>query len=921
MASRAAARRRSAGAVGVLAVLFALTTTGAWAGTEAPQDSPTTAPTEPTPSESPSPDPTQTAEPSPSPTPTVTESPSPSPTPAEAPDDEGEDSEDSEDSEDEDSDEDSDDDSDEDDSEDQPAPDDEPTTDEPGDPTTDASPPSGSPGTIDLTTGEPQRYIPAGLRFVAADEEYNRADASFIATPDSGLAPLTVSFTNESTCDGEEEECSYYWWNFGNGQTSDEEDPPDVTYVKPGTYQVSLTVKYVEFFSFTERAAAAAEDSSPSCGLHEDEISYRVHCDTATKSVTLTGPPDASFTAVPSSGPAPLSVKFKDTSTGDIGSRSWAFNGPACGDASATAKQFSETFTTVGKCKITLTVESPPLPGPEPEQTDGPEFSGPAVFDPGCNCEVSSASKTITVTKAPVIAPTPTPGDDDDSDNDDGDSNDSDDDGDDVTGVFLPPNQPPLTDEPSPEPTEPSPAPTQSAKPTTTTPTETVDPKPASWITGEGAPAAGIALMILAAVIGSLGGLSMAGRRVALVADRDENTIQRHVAARDAEGWGDRSFTWRFPGHRLIDAASVVLPDRLFRFSPLVGRIAEDGSEFRAMFGTLWLATPLAGIALGLASAAAAGGRALPPSAWLVMAGAVLATFDAFSGALAVTLFAGAALVGGLGAVEGGPDTVHSLLVILAIGFLWMAIPLIGSAIRPFRRLGDGSLRHRWDVVGDGLIAALLCGWVAQKLTQAMDLFAGQKTGLPEHANTVALVVMGAVGLRVAMEHFSVSAYPLRLQQVEGEDPPPPLLISSILGAFIRTAIFGFIGYAFIGSCWQLWLGIGLFFIPQLIDHIREAFPNVGMVRRILPRGVVEIFILVVACTLAARFAMSEGGGGLTGLRLAFLLIAVPPALLGVLRAVAEDPDESGNTTWPREILGAVIVAVTAVLAARGWDY
>ena len=339
------------------------------------------------------------------------------------------------------------------------------------------------------------------------------------------------------------------------------------------------------------------------------------------------------------------------------------------------------------------------------------------------------------------------------------------------------------------------------------------------------------------------------------------------------------------------------------------------------MFGTLWLATPLAGIALGIASASAAGGRALPPSVWLVAAGAVLATFDAFSGAIAVILFAGAALVGGLGGAEGGPDTVHALLVILAIGFLWMAIPLIGSAIRPFRRLGDGSIRHRWDVVGDGLIAALLCGWVAQKLTEAMDLFAGQKTGLPEHANTVAIVVMSAVALRVTMEHFAMSAYPQRLQQVEGEDPPSPFLASVVLGAFIRTAVFGFIGYAFIGSCWQLWLGIGLFLIPQLIDHLRERFRNIGFIHRILPRGVVEIFILVVTCTLIARYAMNQTPDEFTGLRLAFLLIAIPPALLGALRVFAEDADETGDNSWARQFLGAIIVAVTAVLAARGWDY
>jgi hypothetical protein len=349
--------------------------------------------------------------------------------------------------------------------------------------------------------------------------------------------------------------------------------------------------------------------------------------------------------------------------------------------------------------------------------------------------------------------------------------------------------------------------------------------------------------------------------------------------------------------------------------------VTEDGSEFRAMFGSLWLMTPLAGIALGAAAADAVGSRALPPPAWLLIAGAILATFDAFSGALAVIVFVLAALLGGLGHAAGGPDTVHSLLVLLVIGFLWTTIPLIGSAIRPFRRLGDGSVRHTWDRLADGVIAALLCGWVAQKLVKAMDLFAGQKTGLPAHANTVAIVVIAAVALRVALEHFAMASYPQRLQQVEGEDPPRPFLASIVAGAFIRTAIFGFIGYAFIGFCWQLWLGVGLFLIPQLIDHLRERFRNIGLVQRLLPRGIVEIFILVVACTLAARYAMGHSADELSGVRLAFLLIAVPPALLGILRALSEDTDETRTTPWSREFLGAIIVVATTILAARGWDY
>ena len=59
------------------------------------------------------------------------------------------------------------------------------------------------------------------------------------ATPESGTAPLDVSFTgSNSTDDGT---IVSYSWDFGDGNTSDEADPQH-TYTSPGTYQVSLTV-------------------------------------------------------------------------------------------------------------------------------------------------------------------------------------------------------------------------------------------------------------------------------------------------------------------------------------------------------------------------------------------------------------------------------------------------------------------------------------------------------------------------------------------------------------------------------------------------------------------------------------------------------------------------------------------------------
>lgn len=428
-----------------------------------------------------------------------------------------------------------------------------------------------------------------------------------------------------------------------------------------------------------------------------------------------------------------------------------------------------------------------------------------------------------------------------------------------------------------------------------------------------------VALMLVGAVIGALGrgGLS---RQAAFIADRDDDRGAHDVTQTDAEGWGDRSFTWRFPGHGLIDAASAVIPVRLARFSPLLGRLTDDGSELRAMLGSLWLAAPVAGAALGVAAVGATHGTAVPPPLWMLIAGAVLGTLDAFAGLLAVGIYTVAALASGAITDTAKPDPVHSVLVILGLSFLWMAIPLIGSAIRPFRRLGDRSVRHVWDRAGDIVIAALLCGWVAQKLIGAMDLFAGQPTGLPQHANLMALIIMGAVTLRIATEHFALVAYPKRLNVVEAADEfPQPFLWSTVAGALARSAVFGFIGYAFIGWCWQLWLGTAVFLIPQLIEHLRDRFRTIPAVHRILPRGIVEIFVLIVACTIVARYAMSHSANPMSGIQMAFLLIALPPAILGALSLFTED--RTGKPNWMGELAGAAVLAATAALAFHGWDY
>lgn len=435
---------------------------------------------------------------------------------------------------------------------------------------------------------------------------------------------------------------------------------------------------------------------------------------------------------------------------------------------------------------------------------------------------------------------------------------------------------------------------------------------------------------VTALAIGGVGGLSSASARVVASGRGGSQFFSRDDGLDLAEvpeehggtGPGDRSPSWRFPGYQFTDAASLVVPGVLAKRSPFLARLAGDGSEFRAMFGSLWLLTPLVGAILGALAVLHGHGSVLAPPLWLLMAGAVLATFDALSGAVAAVIYVLGSVVTGALFAKAGPDIVHNLLLLFAVSFLWMSLPLVGTAVRPFRRLGERSLRYAWDRLADLVIASALCAWVGQQMVQAMDLFAGRATGLAEHADAVALVILAAVAARIGTEQLTTVFYPSRLRAVESEATPPEPALGYLLGGVaFRSAVFAFIGYAFTGLCWQWWLGAALFAAPQALGLLRDRFAKVGWVSRILPRGLVEIFILIVACTLAVRFVLDHGVSDQAAVRWVFLALAVPPAVIGSLAIFAHDDAGSSKSSWQLELAGLTLFVATTWLALHGWQY
>jgi PKD repeat protein len=145
--------------------------------------------------------------------------------------------------------------------------------------------------------------------------------AGFMGTPTSGIAPLTVQFTDQSSGSP-----TSWNWSFGDGNYSTLQSPAH-TYASAGTFTVSLNA--------TNTAGS--------------NLSTRNNYITVTGSII---PPTAIFIGTPTTGTAPLAVQFTDQSTGSPTSWNWSF-----GDGSySIARNPPHTYLANGTYTVSLNV-------------------------------------------------------------------------------------------------------------------------------------------------------------------------------------------------------------------------------------------------------------------------------------------------------------------------------------------------------------------------------------------------------------------------------------------------------------------------------------------------------------------------------------------------------------------------------------
>ncbi len=220
-------------------------------------------------------------------------------------------------------------------------------------------------------------------------------EADFSADPTQGCASLVVQFTNESS-----NNATTYLWQFPGGLPSNSSQPnPVVVYANSGNYSVTLTAinssgtstitktNYIQVQSvpasnfnyaingltvnFTAQSPGATSylwnfgDGNTSTQMNPTHTysvggNYTVTLTssnicgstTATKTVGLTPPPTANFSADQTNGCADLSVTFYNESSANADSISWFF--PGGSPAASSLDTVTVTYSNRGSFSVTL---------------------------------------------------------------------------------------------------------------------------------------------------------------------------------------------------------------------------------------------------------------------------------------------------------------------------------------------------------------------------------------------------------------------------------------------------------------------------------------------------------------------------------------------------------------------------------------
>jgi hypothetical protein len=439
--------------------------------------------------------------------------------------------------------------------------------------------------------------------------------------------------------------------------------------------------------------------------------------------------------------------------------------------------------------------------------------------------------------------------------------------------------------------------------------------------------AGAVAGAVAAAAGGSGGGGSPRGGASGGPTESTQNTdsSEGEITTLDAEvesfttarvSWGDRIPIFRLKALTFLDSFTHNLTVALAKFSPVISKIVNDGAYLRSIFGSMWLAAPITGVALAITALMQPSIELRPPTWELFLVIAVLGMFDAFSGMLATVIYSI-----GMISIYGISDLsdVRLMLGVLLLGF---GPALIGVAFRAIRKQVETSFAYFWDRLADLAVLTFFISWSVSAMVATLPALAGRTLVVANHTAEFSLFLAIAIGVRILLEELAARGFSKRLDTINPTEVPGTSQLQKVISTALRLFIFIFVTAAFMGNVWQVWVGSIIFILPNILGWFSDRFPNSPLLWKILPQGVPALALTLIVSSLSAGVI----GGWLEGNpeypQYLFMLLPIPVFLIGLLgmfgregRNGEERPIMKPKWRWVYRVGGIVMLALTMNLA------
>ena len=376
----------------------------------------------------------------------------------------------------------------------------------------------------------------------------------------------------------------------------------------------------------------------------------------------------------------------------------------------------------------------------------------------------------------------------------------------------------------------------------------------------------------------------------------------------DEPGKGDRLETWKLFGGSMFEL-KVNRATAIGRYSPMLQRVFVDGAWIRAILGSGGIIFWLTGALLGLLSSIQSQWTVVPLSWELLIAIVALSLLDASAGLMAwLTTVVLAALFGNI-------TSWVDIRTALGLGICYFSLPLLAHAIRPLRRAPANSILGKFDRVADYVMPPVFVAFAGVSMIKALDGLSELKVTDAEHHPAMRVCIIFALIIRLVGEDIVSYLYPKRMtvvQPVKLVSSPMQIQITSLV---IRTLLFIAMVVPYFGLGIITVAAATLTLLPQFIKLWEDKLPNLIVLNKWYPRGVLKFLTFLLIGTIFSTWLLGQDPTPEL-IRNSFPLLLVPAFIGALLELIGRDGGK-WEFEWPKRI-GGIFVWACAVGLVTG---